>query len=74
MNGFPTFYFKDYEYRAYVKTDDENTQSDRDFRLYVKADIDPTYTTWVFVSEGKLNNDDNIEFYSFEETIESIIE
>lgn len=74
MGGLPTFYFDNYEYRAYVKTDEEQDQSDNDFRLYVKADIDPTYTTWVLVSEGKLNEDNNIGFYSFEDTIASIIE
>ena len=74
MKGLPTFYFEDYEYRAYVKTDEENTKNDRDFNLYIKADIDPTYTTWVLVSEGKLNEKGNIEFYSLENTIQSIIE
>jgi len=74
MNGFPTFYFDNYNYRAYVKTDEKQNQSDRDFRLYVKADIAPTHTLWVLVSEGKLNNDENIKFYSFEEKIQSITE
>lgn len=74
MNGLPTFYFDTYNYRAYVKTDEKQDQSDRDFRLYVKADIAPTRTLWVLVSEGKLNNDENIKFYSFEETIQSITE
>ncbi|MCI0501082.1 MAG: hypothetical protein L0Y61_04980, partial [Epsilonproteobacteria bacterium] len=74
ISELPTFYFDTYDYRAYVKTDEKQNQSDRDFRLYVKADIAPTHTMWVLVSEGKLKNDENIKFYSFEETIQSITE
>jgi hypothetical protein len=74
ISELPTFYFDTYNYRAYVKTDEKQNQSDRDFRLYVKADIAPTHTLWVLVSEGKLKNDENIKFYSFEETIQSITE
>jgi hypothetical protein len=72
MNGLPTFYFKDYLYRAYVRVDENNNQSNRDFRFYIKANIAPTYTTWVLISEGELDEEQNIMCYSFQDKIEQI--
>jgi len=73
MNGIPSFYFDDYDYRAYVKTSDDQ-KSPRDFRFYIKADIDPTYTTWVLISEGMLDDHQEITFYSYQDTIDTLLE
>jgi len=68
----PTFYFDSYDYRIYVRTNDSNKHSDKDARLYVMADIDPTHTLWVLVSEAMILDDDVISCYSFNDKIEQL--
>lgn len=67
-------YFDDYLWRLYEKTDEDEESSNRIIRLYVHPNIDPTYRTWTLIAEGLLNEDNELEFYSYQNEIERIVD
>ena len=63
------YYFKNYESRVYVNMKNRGEINNSNIRIYVNPNIDPTYRTWTLIAEGKLDTENNIKFYSFQEEI-----
>ncbi|MEE8565870.1 MAG: hypothetical protein V3S79_05750, partial [Candidatus Thermoplasmatota archaeon] len=60
----------DFEIRLYVESDIDI--KNKTIRIYAKPDVYPTYSIWSLVSEGNLNLDGTICFYSSEEIIDNL--
>jgi hypothetical protein len=62
-----------YNYRIYVKTDQD--EKGRDVRIYSKPDVKPIPSLWSLIAEGNLDSDEkNLELYSYEDQVEQILE
>ena len=60
----------DYNYRIYVKTDEDSKY--KNIRIYTKPVIDPP-ALWSLIAEGEIDSEDTLEIYSFENEIDQIL-
>ena len=60
----------DFEVRLYIESD--IILENKTIRIYAKPEVYPTYSLWSLISEGKLNSDGTISFYSMEDIIDEL--
>jgi hypothetical protein len=58
------------EIRIYVESDVDSEMNK--IRIYAKPEVYPTYAIWSLISEGELNSDGIISFYSMEDIIDNL--
>lgn len=49
-------------WRAHVKIDDDDYLSNRSLRIYAKPHVEPTYSEWILVKEGYVDEEGNIQW------------
>ena len=57
----------DADIQVFVKTEPE--EDGYNVRIYAKPNVEPVFAVYSLVAEGDLDSDDNVEFYSLEDSI-----
>jgi hypothetical protein len=58
------------EVRLYIKSNNNN--ANKNIRIYAKPDVYPTFAIWSLISEGEINQNETLWFYSVFDIIEDV--
>jgi len=62
------------EFVVLVKEDNDKRETVKQIAIYAKPKVEPTITTWSFISEGQYEEDIGLEFYSFQQIYDELVQ